>query len=181
MWCTLAALAGTPTGDAAARAVLACEAYIKPGHMLADFPPDALIAPLAFRIGAMAATSVLSRPLLDHVASPPAWRAIADSARQNQLLIDALHAASDDELLAGWVDRIGPIDPTDVPASLLAALPGFDEPGLEAQPYTPVYVPYDTPWLPLPPRQSDPSPDAPMCVRSPFDMMVPATQRAVRA
>ena len=181
MWCTLAALAGTPTGDAAARAVLACEAYIKPGHMLADFPPDALIAPLAFRIGAMAATSVLSRPLLDHVASPPAWRAIADSARQNQLLIDALHAASDDELLAGWVDRIGPIDPTDVPASLLAALPGFDEPGLEAQPYTPVYVPYDTPWLPLPPRQPDPSPDAPMCVRSPFDMMVPATQRAVRA
>ena len=181
MWCTLAALGGTPAGDAAARAILACDAYVKPGHMLADFPPDALVSPLAFRIGAVAATSVLSRPLLDHVASPPAWRAIADSARQNQLLIDALNAASEDELLAGWVDRIGPIDPTDVPASLLAALPGFDDPGLEAQPYTPVYAPYDTPWLPLPPRQRSPSPDAPSCVRSPLDMMVPTTRAAVLA
>lgn len=181
MWCTLSALGGTPVSDAAARAILACDAYVKPGHMLADFPPDALVSPLAFRIGAMAATSVLSRPLLDHVASPPAWRAIAESAQQNQLLIDALNAASEDELLAGWVDRIGPIDPTDVPASLLAALPGFDDPGLEAQPYTPVYVPFDTPWLPLPPRQRSPSPDAPTCVRSPFDMMVPATRTAVRA
>ena len=58
LWCTLDALCNTPMGDAAARAILACEAYVKPGHMLADFQADASAAPLAFRIGAVAATTV---------------------------------------------------------------------------------------------------------------------------
>ena len=181
LWCSLAALSGTPSGDAAARAILACEAYVKPGHMLADFSTDASAAPLAFRIGAMAATSVLSRPLLDHVTSPPAWRAIAESGRQNQRLIDALAVASADHLLAGWADRVGPIDPSDIPASLLAALPSFGEHGLETHAYTPVYRPFATDWLPLPPAQPEAPTGAPACIRSPADMMLPETQLAVAA
>ena len=181
LWCTLDALCNTPMGDAAARAILACEAYVKPGHMLADFQADASAAPLAFRIGAVAATSVLSRPLLDHITSPPAWRAIAESGRQNQRLIDALTAASADHLLAGWADRVGPIDPTDVPASLLAALPSFGEYGLETRAYTPVYRPYVTAWLPLPPAQPEAPPGAPTCIRSPADLMLPDTQLVVAA
>ena len=179
LWCTLASLCGSPSGDAAARAILACEAYVKPGHVLADFPASASAAPLAFRIGAVAATSVLSRPLLDHVKSPPAWRAIAESSRQNQRLVDALATASDDRLLAGWADRVGPIDPSDIPASLLSALPSFEEYGLEAQPFTPVYQPFTTDWLPLPPAQPEAPKGAPACVRSPADMMLPDTQLAV--
>lgn len=180
-WMSLAALAGTPVCDAAQRSVLACEAFIKPGHVLADFPSEALEAPLVFRTGAAIATSVLSRPTLAHIASPPAWRAIAASARDSQLLIDALNHVSEDVLLAGWVDRIKPLDPSDIPESLLKALPGFDDVCLEHQPFSPIYEPLVTPWMPLPPPQASASPAVPACVRSPFEMMLPATQTLVTA
>ena len=178
-WFTLSALAGSAIYDAAARAVLACEAYVKPGHMLADFPSTELGGRLVFRCGAAPATSVLARPTLDGVNCPPAWRAVGQMMRDDGLLIHALNAASEDKLLSGWVDRIRPLDPSDIPPSLLAALPGFDDIGLEHQTFTPVYVPLRTDWLPLPPAQLPIPEGAPSCVRSPFEMMLPATQRLV--
>ena len=178
-WMTLAALEGSPVSDAAHRAVLACDAFVKPGHMLADFPSEALETPMVFRTGAATAVSVLSRPTLRHIASPPAWRAIAVAARDSQLLIDALNRASEDELLAGWVDRIKPLDPGDIPDALLRALPSFADEGLEHQPFSPLYRPLVTPWLPLPPLQAPVETAMPQCVRSPFEMMLPATQTLV--
>ena len=179
MWCTLAALHGTPMADAAARSLLACEAYIKPGHHLADFPAEAFDVPMTFRCGMTPATSVLARPLLEHVASPPAWRAIAVSMQANRQLIAALNAASEDTLLSGWIDRIHPLDASDIPPSLLAALPSYDDAGLERLPFSPVYQPLHTPWLPLPPKQPAVPDGAPACVESPFAMMLPATQKLV--
>ena len=180
-WFTLSALGGTPLGDAAARATLACDAFVKPGHQLADFAPDGWLNRLTFRCGAAPATSVLPRPQLDHVASPPAWRAIARSMRDSDLLIRALNAASEDALLAGWVDRIKPLDPSDVPERFLNALPGYDDVGLETLPFSPVYAPLQTKWSPLPPSQLPIPGSAPACVRSPFEMMLPATQILVTA
>ena len=178
-WLTLSALAGTFVGDAAARAVLSCEAFIKPGHMLADFPSVEGGERLTFRCGAAPATSVLTRPTLTGIHCPPAWRAIGRCTGDNDLLIGALNAASEDALLSGWVDRIRPLDPSDIPESLLKGLPAFDDIGLEHQPYAPVYVPLRTVWLPLPPAQLPIPQGAPTCVRSPFEMMLPATQRLV--
>ena len=178
-WMTLAALAGTPVSDAAHRAVLACDAFVKPGYVLADFPSEALGPPLIFRTGAATAVSVLSRPTLQHIAAPPAWHAISAAARDSQLLIAALNRASDDALLAGWVDRIKPLDPGDIPDALLRALPSFTDEGLEHQPFSPLYRPLVTPWLPLPPLQAPANSAMPSCVRSPFEMMLPATQTLV--
>ena len=86
--------------------MLACEAYVKPGHMLADFPSTELGGRLVFRCGAAPATSVLARPTLDGVNCPPTWRAVGQMMRDDGLLISALNAASEDKLLSGWVDRI---------------------------------------------------------------------------
>ena len=179
VWCTLASLRGTPMADAAARSLLACAAYVKPGHQLVDFPPSGFEAPLRFRCGAAPAVSVLARPLLTHVASPPAWRAVAESIQANSQLIAALNAASEDALLSGWVDRIKPLDPSDIPPSLLSSLPSYSDAGLERSPFSPVYRPLRTAWLPLPPRQP-PVPDgAPSCIASPFEMMLPSTRTLV--
>ena len=178
LWCTLAALAGTPIGDVAARAIVATESFVKPGAILADFPSDG--DGLVFRFGAMPTTSVLARPLLDRVDSPPAWRALALDARWGTMLRDALVGAGDDPLLAGWADRICPIARDEISDALMARLPGFADAGLENQPFGPVYRPLVTPWLPLPPPQRPASPDAPACIASPYEMMTEETQKRVK-
>ena len=179
VWCTLLALAGTPIGDAAARSVLACQSFVKPGSLLADFVPEGSPERLTFRCGAAPATSVLARPSLLSLSSPPAWKAIAQSMRDNEALISALNSASEDSLLSGWADRVTPLDPSDIPDAFLEALPTFEEGGLERQRFTPVYKPLVTSWVPLPPRQPPVLPDTPACVGSPFDMMLPDTRKLV--
>ena len=48
VWCTVAALGGSPLGDAAARAVMSCEMSIKPVHTLADSAPSPGAPELSF-------------------------------------------------------------------------------------------------------------------------------------
>ena len=178
VWCTLAALGGTPIADAAARCFLSAEAFVKPVGQLADFP--ASTAPLAFRFGASAATSIVRRPLLDGLASAPSWRALQCNERFSQILRDALQAVIYDPLLDGWLDLVGPLPVADIPPDLLTALPSFNDEGLEHQPFSAPYVPVRTPWMPLPPAQEPAPESAPSCVRSPFEMMLPTTQIRVQ-
>ena len=172
-WCTLAALTGSPIADAAARALVATEAFVKPVAMLADFASAGTLPALEFRAGASPATSMLRRPYLDGEESPPAWRALAHAERSGKLLRERLNALSDDPLLAGWVDRISPFDPADVPPDLLASLPDFRDERLDDVLFTPVPPPLVTAWLPLPPRQPPAPPGAPACVRSAAAMLLP--------
>ena len=48
VWCTVAALGGSPLGDAAARALMSCAMSIKPIHTLADSAPSPGAPELSF-------------------------------------------------------------------------------------------------------------------------------------
>ena len=153
IWCTLAALQGTPAGDAATRAVLAAHMFIKPVEQLTGQVTSG--SAVEFHTGRQTATSILRRPLLDHEDSPPSWRALESMHQWDRLLADSIVAdiSAGDELLAGWLERIQPLDTQTVPADLLERLPNFQDGRLDAVPLHPQQQPLRTPWLSLAPRQ----------------------------
>lgn len=164
MWCTLAALASTQAGDAAARAVLAVDAFVKPIAQLADFTAGGSSDAVSFRFGAAPATSVLRRPILDGARSPPAWKVLSASLESERLLAAALAALDGDPLLAGWREVIRPINTGELPPELLASPPDFSDARLDEVAFSPVYEPLTTPWLPRSPPQPDPPLGAPACI-----------------
>ena len=177
-WCTLSALSGAPTGDAAWRAITAVQTFVKPVSQLADAP--AADGQTVFRFGATPTRSLLRQPLLENEASPPLWVALGKLAWADRLLLTGLASVAADPLLSGWAERITPFDATSIPSSLVEALPDFSDPTLDTVLLSLVVKPLDTPWMPLPPRQAPPSLDAPLCPRSPFEFMLQETQEAVR-
>ena len=170
-WCTVAALAGTPIGDAAARAVIGCDMFVKPVRLLADAPLSADAAEFNFGVGP--ARSAINRPLLDSETSPPAWRALALLARADAMLVGALNAATDagDLLLGGWSERVTPLSVGDVPPHLLENLPDFSDDRLDSSRLSVQAAPLRTAWIPKPPRQPPPPADAPPCPRSAEEML----------
>ena len=132
---------------------MAAESFIKPVSTLADFGSSAFDQPSSFRFGASAATSVLARPTLDHVDSPPGWQAVALDQAFSNALAEALDEAAGlgDTLLDGWRQQIKPLEHAEIPSSLLNALPAFSDELLEHQPFDPIYKPLRTAWVPLPP------------------------------
>ena len=175
VWCTLAALASSPCGDVAARAMIGVDTFIRPVEALADSGLGS--ASTTFRFGATSQTSVVRRPLLSAEHGPPGWRAHAIIEESHQVLRTALHAARDDPLLDGWKERMGRLS-EEIPPGLLSALPDFTaSDGIEQLPFSPTYVPIATRWLPRAPQQA-PAPDgAPACIRSPLDMLTAVARR----
>jgi hypothetical protein len=171
VWCTMAALAGTPLGDAAARAILSCEMFVKPVQVLADaqLSTDAV----EFNFGVERARSAIGRPLLDNENSPPTWRALAQLAVADTALVTALEAATaaGDALLEGWAGRITPLSIGDVPQHLLENLPDFSDAKLDSTPLSVQPRPIRTAWLPLSPRQPPAPADAPACPRGALEML----------
>ena len=180
VWCTLAALGDTASGDVAARSLLAVESFVKPMSQMVDFASAGSAPAVTFRFGAAPATSLLRRPIAS-LASPPAWRALADSIHSGQLLESALRAERLDHLLDGWLERITPLDSTAIPPEMLDQLWNFADERLSQAALSPVKPPLRTPWLPRPPLQPAPSPDAPACVRSPLEMLPPAARARLDA
>jgi len=176
IWCTLAALAGAPIGDAAARAILSCEMFVKPVHTLADAPLSSDVP--EFKFGVERSRSALARPLLDDERSPPAWRALAQLSLADAALVAGLNAATaaGDQLLDGWAERVGPLAVGDVPPHLLDTLPDFSDPRLDTATLTPQAHPIRTAWLPRPPRQPPAGADAPACPRSAWEMLTDTAQ-----
>lgn len=174
IWCTLAALGGTPIGDAATRAVLGCEMFVKPVSTLSDgvLSSDSAVE---FNFGVERARSVLQRPLLDSDQSPPAWSALAQLTRHDSAIVAALGAAvaGGDRLLEGWAERVSPLVIGDVPAHLIANLPDFEDSRLDAVSLTPQAHPLSTKWLPLPPSQEPAGPEAPSCPRRALELLTP--------
>ena len=178
VWCTLAALSGTPIADPTARAFASAEAFIKPVSRLADFQPSISGSPCVFRFGAAESTSVLARPTLDHVDSPPGWRAFSLDASFAALLGNALEAAEaiGDSLVQGLRTRIFPLDVQEIPESLMSALPTFTDDLLEHQAFSKIPDPLVTDWVSLPPIQPSPDPMTPNCVESPLEMLYPTAR-----
>ena len=180
-WMTLASLGDTAAGATAARALVAVDAFVRPVAELPDALALGSAEPLEFRFGGSSATSLIRRPIPSTAAGTSAARAISRALAGDALLRDKLLLLGDDPLLQGWVDQLMPIDRSEIPASLLSSLSAYDSPGLETLPFSSVYVPFATAWLPRPPRQAPAPPDAPACITSPAMMMLPDTQRMVRA
>ena len=180
-WCTLAALAGTAVGDAAARSIIAAAAFVRPIKQLADFAAAGSHAAVSFHFGSAPATSVVRRPNLDNEMGPPGWRALSADVTGGRQLFDALRAASDDALLAGWSDVIRPFDATEIPSELLANLRDFADDRLDNLQLSPVYKPLETAWVPLPPKQPPPPSGGPMCISSPLEMLNPSAKAQLDA
>ena len=173
MWCTLAALAGTPAAGLAARAMVATQAFVRPTSLLADYVGPMRDA-LEFRFGAASATSIAREPCFSTTQGPPAWRALSRCAEADDCLREAFARVPSDGLLDGWLERILPLDVDTIPPELLQHLPTFDDDQLDTVPLTPVYAPLETQWIPLPPRQRPAPAGAPRCVQSADELLLPA-------
>ena len=180
VWCTLAALAGTPVHDAAQRAVTSAASLIRPVEQLADYPST---EGAVFKTGVSSATSVLRRPILDDPASPKAWQTTAHLHAADQLLSQAIQLAlaEGETCMEGWVEQIRPLPLEEVPDQLLHALPEYRDDRLGVIPFAPVLEPLRTPWYPLPPRQPAPPPEAPACVRSVWELYSPRGRETAQA
>lgn len=115
VWCTLGALRGTAVEDAAARAVLATEAFARPTADMAGTTVGAhiLIAHSCFAFGAQSAY-LAPAPEMGGVG-PSAETAGRDVMAVDRLLIESLGEAADDPLLTGWRDMITPLVSGDLP------------------------------------------------------------------
>ena len=123
---------------------------------------------------------MVSTPLVRDGEGPSWVQAIERARRNDEAMRRALSDASADELLTGWLERVIPLDPDLIPPSLLERLPDYSSEELDERPFSPVYEPLHTPWLPLPPEQSPAPSDAPECPASVFDLMLPETEALVR-
>jgi len=124
-WCTLCALRGTAIEDAAARALLATNAFMGSTSRMADFGSPAGSSG-AFALGAQPAAYLAASPLVAALPSTEASKVLASLIRDDEQLLRALGAHQDDELLSGWREIVRPLDLTDIPEGLLTALPSFD-------------------------------------------------------
>ena len=171
VWCSLAALRGTPCFDVASRAVIAMQSFVQPVPMLAStFGGSGL-----FRSGASD-----TRALDPHADEPPpsssATRILNVARRSEALLIHALQAANWDGLLDGWSEQVTPPDTSEIPDEVLAAPPSFADELIDSVPFAPITKPLKTSWIPLPPHQPTPSAQTPACPASVWDMLLPAAQ-----
>ena len=171
VWCTLAALSGTPLGDPAARAALSCRMFQSLDAAPLDVPPSEAVE---FAFGVTKLRSLQQRPDPDHPRAGAAARALHSATLADAALRTALLSEASDSLLEGWVDRITPLVVGDIPAHLLEALPDFSDARLDDVLLSKVLQPLTTSWYPLPPEQPNPGPGAPTCPRSAYDLLTPA-------
>ncbi|KAL3928373.1 MAG: hypothetical protein SGPRY_002413 [Prymnesium sp.] len=176
VWCTLAALAGTPCFDPASRSVLSARMFIEPVERMPDSPLASI-----FRSGVSSARSLLQRPPDD--SSTPAWaalrRMLASDAMLRESVLDSV--AAGDRLLADWAERILPFDVAMIPSHLLEHLPDFSDGRLDEIRLSPVQIPLRTPWLPLAPPQPAVGAGAPTCVRRVRELLLPSARQALTA
>ena len=124
----------------------------------------------SFLFGVHPPTELLQRPVLSN-AHAAGMQALAASISAEQGLIQLLGSTSG-EGLEGWLARITPLAGDAVPVSMLASLPDFTDVALDRVPLSLVREPLTTPWVPLPPQQRMPGPDAPACPGSVRDLLL---------
>ena len=171
IWCTLAALANTPLGDPATRAILSCRMFQGPSARSLDVP---LSATVEFLFGVTKLRSLQQRPSPDHPRAGAAARALHAATAADLVLRRALELEASDPLLEGWVDRITPLVVGEIPAYLLDSLPDFTDSRLDDVPLSQVLQPLTTDWYPLPPEQPSAPPEAPVCPKSAVELLTPS-------
>lgn len=178
VWCTLAALSSTLVADPASRSVLGVTAFSGAIPFLADeWVGDAPSSSGGFISGRMPATPLTPLEPFGGVFQAEG-QAVEASFRSGRWLQEALTAATGEWAsdLYHLADRISPPDFSAIPSDLLSNLPSFaGQTRIDALPFTPVYKPLTTTWLPrqppFPPRPTS------TCRTHFLDFMPPSAKR----
>ena len=177
LWCTLASVAGTLLADPIARALASVDAAAGPVTHMADLMHEGELLRPIFRIGATPIASMAGmRPILYDPGS--VGEALHRDAAHQMLLRRELElgTGADDPLLRGWAERIRP-PPRELLDLVQLQLPDMLASDLLSLPYTPMYVPPETPYLPRMPAQLPAA--TPFCVRSAMELLEDSARRSV--
>ena len=176
-WCTLASMAGTALADPIARALVGVAAFCGPVTYTADALHEGELLRPVFRVGATAVASMVGmRPITYDLGTVGYW--LAQDANHQLLLRHALEdrVAAGEALLEGWAERIRP-PPQELLDLVRVQLPDMLAEDLLDLPFSPIYVPPVTAYLPRMPAQLPAA--APHCVRSAMELLEePARRRA---
>ena len=179
LWCTLACMAGTPLADPIARAFAGVGAFAGPITYTADMMHEGELLHPVFRVGAAPVASMMGmRPVTYDRLSVGYW--LQQDAHYQQLLRHELESGTQagESLLEGWAERIQP-PPQELLDLAQLLLPDMLAADLLGLPYSPVYEPPKTTYLPRMPAQLPFV--APGCVRSPMELLTEDARRRVHA
>ena len=166
LWCTLACMTDTPLADPMARALAGLASFAGPVTYTADALHEGELLHPVFRLGAAPIASMMGmRPVTYDRHSLGHW--LLQDADHQRLLRRALES-TEEPLLEGWADRIRP-PPQELLDLVQARMPDMLGDDLLSIPYSPLYVPPETPYLPRMPAQLPAG--TPGCVRSAMELL----------
>lgn len=168
-WCTLAALAGTPTYDAASHVIAVCSSLRGEGGSI---PLSALPGEGgAFRLGVGTAHHLLDKPDDVRVETITLERMAARIFHDNRILIDMLlsdeSAFSDD--MKDWAAQVAAPPLNEIPGSLLSTVPIMSDSRLDSLCFPKIGAAAKLAWVPRMPHQ--PSAPEGACPRRAADLM----------
>jgi hypothetical protein len=179
LWCTLASLAGTLLADPVARAFASVEAAAGPVTHMPDLMHEGELLHPVFRVGATPSASMVGMRPISYDPGSVGHALRRDAAHQLLLRRELeVGAGADDPLLKGWAERIRP-PPQELLDLVRVQLPDMLAPDLLSLPYTPIYVPPETPYLPRMPAQLPAV--TPFCVRSAMELLEDAARHSVHS
>ena len=177
LWCTLASLAGTLLADPVARVFAGVGAAAGPVTHMPDLMHEGELLRPVFRVGAAAIASMVGMRPISYDPGSVGHALRRDAAHQLLLRRELeIGAGADDPLLKGWAERIRP-PPQELLDLVRVQLPDMLAPDLLDLPYTPIYVPPETPYLPRMPAQLPVV--APFCVRSAMELLEDSARHRV--
>ena len=179
LWCTLASMAGTLLADPIARALASVDAAAGPVTHMADLMHEGELLRPIFRIGATPIASMVGMRPISYDPGSVGEALHRDAAHQMLLRHELeLGTGANDPLLKGWAERIRP-PPRELLDLVQLQLPDMFASDLLSLPYTPIYVPPETPYLPRMPAQLPAA--TPFCVRYAMELLTDSARRSVHA
>ena len=169
LWCTLASMTGALVADPIARALASVAAAAGPVTHTADVMHRGELLRPIFRVGATPMASMAGMRPVSYDPQSVGYALQRDAAHQLLLRRELeLSVGAGELLLSEWAERIRP-PPQELLDWVQVRLPDMLAEDLLHLPYSPVYVPPATSYLPRMPAQL-PAP-TPFCVRSAMQLL----------
>jgi hypothetical protein len=177
LWCTLASMTGALVADPIARALASVAAAAGPVTHTADVMHGGELLRPIFRVGATPMASMAGMRPVSYDPQSVGYALQRDAAHQLLLRRELeLSVGAGELLLSEWAERIRP-PPQELLDWVQVRLPDMLAEDLLHLPYSPVYVPPATSYLPRMPAQL-PAP-TPFCVRSAMQLLEEPARRRV--
>ena len=178
LWCTLASLAGTLVADPIARALAGVGAAVGPVTHTADRMHDGESVHPVFRVGATPIASMIGLRPVSYDPRSVGYALKRDAAHQLLLRQEIeLRVEAGEALLSDWAERIRP-PPQELLDLVQVLLPDMLAEDLLRLPYSAIYVPPKTLYLPRMPAQLPAA--TPFCVRSAMQLLEEPARHRVR-